>query len=113
MGNNATGRLAVWSALITFIVSFSLCSEWGEQLEQGQMGKCWLLYEHVAEAYGRMKLQNQSKENALPNHMSCPIPRKGWREWKVRLKHPPPPPSAAPSGPSPVQLEPGCGGPAH
>lgn len=96
MGNNHTDRLAVWSTLIPFILSFSLHSEWGEQLEQGQMGKCWLLYKHVAEAYGGMKLQNQSKENALHNHMSCPTLRKGWGELKVMLKHSPPP-SEAPS----------------
>lgn len=107
MGNNDTERLAVWSTLITFILSFSLCSEWGEQLEQGvsrwENAGC---YKHVA--YGRMKLQNQSEENALPNHMSRPTPRKGWGQSQVMLKHPLP--TAAPSAPSPLQFEPGCGG---
>lgn len=43
MGNSNPDRLAVLSTLITFILSFFLCSEWDEQLEEGQMGKCWLL----------------------------------------------------------------------
>lgn len=65
-------------------------------------------YKHVAAAYGRMKLQNQSKEKALPNHMSSSTPGKDWGESKVRLKHAPT--SAAPGAPSSLRFEPGCGG---
>lgn len=43
MENSNPNRLAALSTLITFILSFFLCSEWDEQLEEGQMGKCWLL----------------------------------------------------------------------
>lgn len=65
-------------------------------------------YKHAAVAYGRIKLQHQSKGKALSSRMSCPAPRKGWGESKVMLKHPPT--NEAPRAPSPLPLEPGWGG---
>lgn len=101
MGNNEADRLAVWS---TFTLSFYICLNGVSNSSRENVG----CYKHVAAAYGRMKLQNRSKEKALPNHMSSPTARKGWGESKVRLKHAPT--SAAPGAPSSLQLEPGCGG---